>query len=1071
MDTGTTRINPDWLNPDVLIEFIDDLRESGYKIGISQYIAAQDLILALTVQGEILDRPERLKTLLGPIFCSSPAEQEDFQQRFNSWIEFIKHANRQTERADEKAKALSEEFGRIKWRLRQLILVLIVIILGGIFLPILLEYFKKDNTTQNLPSSATPSATPPATILATPSATPSATPPATIPATPSATIPATPSATSSATIPATPSATSSATIPATPSAIPSATPPATITATPSTTLSPVRRNSDFIFNWQTSLSFLLFTLGIAFLIWRLWWLWRAHLFLQRRGTTQQPELQKISIHNFEQNLFPTTLFIQIAQSLRHRIRVPSHELDVDRTIESSLRQGGWLVPIYASRQLLPEYIFLVDRTSYRDHQAKFIEEIIDRLRHNGVFITSYYFDGDPRICFPGDEVSSPQRLREIAAKYPQHRLIIVSDTKNLFSTNTGELYSWTSQLATWCDRAILTPKPVENWDYQELHLAQQFIVLPATPEGVQVLGKVLNQGTVTFSFSIDNQIPLPESLRARPHYWIDRNPPPIEQIDAMLISLREYLGKDNFYWLCACAIFPELQWNITIYLGNVLKAKDGVPILGVDSLTNLARLPWFRYGYIPDWLRTRLISSLSHDQEKTIRAVLQDLLITSVQGATGKLQLEVAKSHHNLLSNLANPILHLLSKNSSEDSPLRDYMFLGFMMNQSKLALQVPDTLSRLLQKEKRFRWLSGIGAAFAIAFLGGFYWGLFRPTPPQSNQDTGKPFTQGNRVPLQPPKQSPVAIQGQGPSLRTIGANLAIIRAIAVSPDGQMIASGNDSGEVQFWDLRTGKLLVTTSGSSGQIQSVAFNSAGTTLASADVSENGGIRIWDLNGKLISTFVNSGRAYSLAFNPDGQTIISGHGGGVIKIWKFDGTLVRSLKAHTGNVVSIAISRDGKSFASRSFVSISSNADQDIKLWNSTTGDLIRTFTAGEAGGVNSLAISPDGSTLAGYLSEKVEAVRLWSLRTGEVTETLNVGIARPHAVAFNTDGQTLAVGGFADQVQIWNLSTQKKLQALTSGNPGNQTYSLAFTPDGQNLVSAGSYGFIMVWTNLVTHSK
>jgi uncharacterized protein with von Willebrand factor type A (vWA) domain len=63
------------------------LRESGYRIGVSQYIAVQDLLMALANQGELPDNPERLRTLLAPILCSSPTEQEDFQYRFDDWVE------------------------------------------------------------------------------------------------------------------------------------------------------------------------------------------------------------------------------------------------------------------------------------------------------------------------------------------------------------------------------------------------------------------------------------------------------------------------------------------------------------------------------------------------------------------------------------------------------------------------------------------------------------------------------------------------------------------------------------------------------------------------------------------------------------------------------------------------------------------------------------------------------------------------------------------------------------------------------------------------------------------------
>jgi hypothetical protein len=67
MDTGIEIVQPIWLDPDLLTDFIDELRESGYRIGVSQYIAVQDLIVALANQGKLPDNPERLRTLLAPI--------------------------------------------------------------------------------------------------------------------------------------------------------------------------------------------------------------------------------------------------------------------------------------------------------------------------------------------------------------------------------------------------------------------------------------------------------------------------------------------------------------------------------------------------------------------------------------------------------------------------------------------------------------------------------------------------------------------------------------------------------------------------------------------------------------------------------------------------------------------------------------------------------------------------------------------------------------------------------------------------------------------------------------------
>ncbi len=50
-----------WSRPEALVELIDELREDGgYKIGADEYIAAQDLVLALIARGENLDEPGRL---------------------------------------------------------------------------------------------------------------------------------------------------------------------------------------------------------------------------------------------------------------------------------------------------------------------------------------------------------------------------------------------------------------------------------------------------------------------------------------------------------------------------------------------------------------------------------------------------------------------------------------------------------------------------------------------------------------------------------------------------------------------------------------------------------------------------------------------------------------------------------------------------------------------------------------------------------------------------------------------------------------------------------------------------
>ncbi|HVH24839.1 MAG TPA: hypothetical protein VNA11_20530, partial [Pseudonocardia sp.] len=57
----------------------------------------------------------------------------------------------------------------------------------------------------------------------------------------------------------------------------------------------------------------------------------------------------------------------------------------------------------------------------------------------------------------------------------------------------------------------------------------------------------------------------------------------------------------------------------------------------------LARLPWFRHAYMPDWLRATLIGTMTHGQRVEARAALEQILrrvhraarLAGVEGGAG----------------------------------------------------------------------------------------------------------------------------------------------------------------------------------------------------------------------------------------------------------------------------------------------------------------------------------------------------------------------------------------------------------------------------------------------------
>ncbi|WP_335977000.1 WD40 repeat domain-containing serine/threonine protein kinase [Streptomyces sp. CA2R106] len=102
------------------------------------------------------------------------------------------------------------------------------------------------------------------------------------------------------------------------------------------------------------------------------------------------------------------------------------------------------------------------------------------------------------------------------------------------------------------------------------------------------------------------------------------------------------------------------------------------------------------------------------------------------------------------------------------------------------------------------------------------------------------------------------------------------------------------------------------------------------------------------------------------------------------------------------------------------------------------------------GGVNSIAFSPDGRTLAGGCDD--HAVRLWDVATRR-TATLTGHTGAVKAVAFSPDGTMLATGGEDSTVRLWHVATRTAFSTLS---PGNAVEHLAISPDGKTLATSGT---------------
>ena len=204
----------------------------------------------------------------------------------------------------------------------------------------------------------------------------------------------------------------------------------------------------------------------------------------------------------------------------------------------------------------------------------------------------------------------------------------------------------------------------------------------------------------------------------------------------------------------------------------------------------------------------------------------------------------------------------------------------------------------------------------------------------------------------------------------RSFVGHTSNILSLAVSPNSKILVSGALDG-IRIWDLLQQRPLGTLTKLRNSVYTVAISPNGQTLASSD--ERGAIELWDLNSnQLISTFAtDSPLVTSVAFTPNGNTLVSAsRDARTIQLWNINtGKLTRTLQGNTHGINAIAIDPKGKMMAS---------AGKDgIMLWDLTTGKLLSKLY-GHSDWVSTLAWSPDGKMLASGGFDR--QVKIWKFQ-------------------------------------------------------------------------------------------
>lgn len=233
---------------------------------------------------------------------------------------------------------------------------------------------------------------------------------------------------------------------------------------------------------------------------------------------------------------------------------------------------------------------------------------------------------------------------------------------------------------------------------------------------------------------------------------------------------------------------------------------------------------------------------------------------------------------------------------------------------------------------------------------------------------------------------------------------------AVALSPDGEVLALALEDFSIQLVRISDKKLLYTLTGHTDIIGKLSFSPNSDRLFSA--SHDTWVRIWDMKGNLVH-----------AFQPPGAL------------------------GYPNEVLGIGISPDGKMLATIPF-------DGPVKLWDLNNYKLVRELRglAGGSGGYDTsdIAFSPDGHLVA---ADTATGLFLWKTLDGTQLLGGNPGITSM-AMAFAPDGRFLAYGEIGEKFNVILSSPDgtERIRTL-EGHPA-PVGILFFSPDSSLLLSS-----------------
>ncbi|NEQ98614.1 MAG: protein kinase [Cyanothece sp. SIO2G6] len=301
-------------------------------------------------------------------------------------------------------------------------------------------------------------------------------------------------------------------------------------------------------------------------------------------------------------------------------------------------------------------------------------------------------------------------------------------------------------------------------------------------------------------------------------------------------------------------------------------------------------------------------------------------------------------------------------------------------------------------------------------------------------------------------------------------------ITALAISPDGTLLASGDQQGNIILahlpsmarWHEFPTHSLWQRGGHRDRITALQFSPDGSSLFSSSADST--IKQWDVwQPGLLQTLTGEGWGIStLTLHPDGALLLSGGTNGAIDLWNVkQGQFIQRLWQHTDAVTQLNIEAVGSKIAGSKIAGSrlwSSGADGQVYGWDLRTAAIVASILA-HYNGVLALVCQPQDGILVTSGGDRT--LRFWHKDSLRLLRTVEIGLESGTPIALHPNGRVMATAQDETHIQLWQLAIASphtiQLSAHSQLAQDWTLSSLVFSALGDRLVSSSSDGTLKIW--------